>query len=70
MDQSTRKQYEFYTNEEDRINGVRESKRKYGNKKWTCEICNITILRGNKTHHLKSQKHIRKECPTCSESED
>ena len=70
MDKSKRKQYEFYTNEEDRRAGLLESKRKYGNKKWTCEICNTTVLRGNKTQHLNSQKHMRKECPTCSESED
>ena len=70
MTKPTRKQYVEYDNEEDRRNAQLESKRKYGNKSWHCEICNITILRGNKTNHLKSQKHIRKECPTCSENED
>jgi rubrerythrin len=70
MDKPAKRQYREHCNEEDRQNALRESKRKYGKKKWTCEICNITILRGNKTHHLKSQKHMRKECPTCSESED
>ena len=70
MDTPRHRQGEMYDNENDRRNANLESKRRYGNKKWTCEICNITVLRGNKTHHLKSQKHMRKECPTCSESED
>ena len=70
MDRLRHKQGEMYDNEEDRRNGLLVAKRRYGNKKWTCEICNTTVLRGNKTQHLRSQKHIRKECPTCSESED
>ena len=70
MDKPKRKHYVEYDNEEDRRNALLESKRKYANKKWKCEICNVTILRGDKSRHLKSQKHIRNECPTCSESED
>ena len=70
MDKSKRKQYEFYTNEEDRINSLRKSKLKYSKKPWFCETCEVTVLRGHKSRHLKSQKHMRKECPTCSESED
>ena len=70
MDKSKRKQYEFYTNEEDRVNALRKSKLKYSKKPWFCETCEVTILRGHKSRHLKSNKHIKNACPTCSESED
>ena len=70
MDKPTKRPYKKHYSEEDRRNAQLESKRKYGNKKWTCEICNVTILRGCKTRHLNTQKHMRKECPTCSESDD
>ena len=70
MDKPKRKQYEFYTNEEDRINARRKSKLKNSNKPWHCKTCNVTILFGHKSKHLISKKHIRNECPTCSESED
>ena len=46
MDKPKRKQYTEYDNEEDRRNALLESKRKYANKKWKCEICNETILSG------------------------
>ena len=58
MDKPKRKQYEFYTNEEDRINARRKSKLKYSKKPWFCETCKITILVGHKSKHLKSKKHI------------
>jgi transposase len=70
MDAPRHKQGEMYDNETDRRNANLESKRRYAYKKWLCETCNVTVLRGNKPRHLKSQKHMRKECPTCSESED
>ena len=38
MDKPKRKQYVEYDNEEDRRNALLESKRKYANKKWKCEI--------------------------------
>ena len=69
-DKPKHKQGVMYHNQEDRRAGLLEAKRRYGNKSWTCEICHVTILRGCKTRHLNSQKHKRKECPTCSENED
>ena len=69
MDIPKRKQYEFYNNEEDRIAARKKSKLKYSNKPWHCTICNVALTLGHKSRHLKSQKHMRKECPTCSESE-
>ena len=47
----------MYDNEKDRRNGILEAKRRYGNQTWRCVTCNVKILRGNKTHHLKSKKH-------------
>ena len=70
MDKPKHKQGVIYHNEEDRRAGRLEAKRRYANKPWTCETCNVTILRGHKSKHLKSNKHMRKESPTCSESED
>ena len=35
------------------------SKLKYAKKPKTCINCDITILIGNKTKHLKSKKHLR-----------
>jgi rubrerythrin len=69
MDKPRHKQGEIYANDEDRRNGLLEAKRRYGNKSWHCEICDISILRGDKSRHLKSRKHQRKQCPTCSESD-
>ena len=70
MDKPKRKQYEFYKNEEDRINARRKAKLMYSKKPWFCETCNITILVGHKSKHLKSNKHARNGCPTCSEDEE
>jgi hypothetical protein len=38
----------------------RESVRKCGSRPWTCTMCNVTCSKGNKTHHLRSQKHLSK----------
>jgi len=70
MDKPKRKQYSKYDNEEDRQKAYQEAQKRYGKKTWTCEICNKTMTRKNKTNHLRSIKHKLKECPTCSESED
>ena len=65
-----RRQYTKYVNEEDRKKAYQEAQKRYGEKKWTCDICNTTMGIKNKTNHLRSIKHQRKECPTCSETED
>ena len=59
MDTPRHKQGEIYDNEEDRHNGLLAAKRRYGSNPWQCETCNVTILRGNKTNHLKSKKHSK-----------
>lgn len=53
------KQGRKYDNEEDRRESYRKSQLKYATKPWTCKACNTTILLGNKTKHLKSQKHLQ-----------
>ena len=70
MNEPRHKQGKMYDNEEDRRNGLLLAKRIYGNKSWNCEICNVRVLRGNKSHHLNSKKHKRNEGSTCSVSED
>ena len=57
MEKQIHKSGVMYDNEKDRRNGMLEAKRKYANQKWLCITCNVIILRGNKTHHLKSKKH-------------
>ena len=51
------KQGVMYDNEEDRRNGYLEAQKRHASKPWECNICNIKILKGNKTNHLKSIKH-------------
>lgn len=59
MDRQIHKPGVMYDNEIDRRNGLLVAKRRYGNQPWQCQTCNVTILRGNKGHHLKSKKHRR-----------
>jgi rubrerythrin len=70
MDKPKRKQCRKYETAEERKKGIQEAQKRYGKKTWTCEICDITMTRKNKTNHLRTIKHQRKACPTCSESED
>ena len=46
-----------YENEEDRRKGYLASQLRYATKLWRCEICNISLMKGNKTAHLKSKTH-------------
>jgi ribosomal protein L37AE/L43A len=57
MENPIRRQYTKYTNEEDRRKGLLEAFLRYSTKPWTCDICDKTILKGNKSNHLKSKKH-------------
>ena len=52
------KQGEKYNNECDRREGFRLAQLRYAKKPWTCNTCNVTILTGNKTKHLRSKKHL------------
>ena len=54
---SKHKQGVVYDNEEDRRKGYLEVQKRYAYKPWTCSYCHVTILQGNKTNHLKSEKH-------------
>lgn len=54
------KRGERYDTEEDRRTGCLMAKRKYSAKPWTCRDCNITIVLGNKSRHLKSKNHKTK----------
>ena len=38
-----------------------EAKRIYSSQKWVCDLCNKTLLLGNKFNHKKSERHQLKE---------
>ena len=61
MDGIIHKQGKKYNTEEERRCGYLAAQLKYATKKWKCEICKTTIMRGNKSNHLKSKKHIRNQ---------
>jgi len=47
-----------YDNNEDRMKAYKRQQNIYSNsKKWKCDICNCQTNLGNKTRHLKSEKH-------------
>src|SRR5271169_7186653 len=48
-----------YDNDEDRIKVYKRQQNIYSNgKKWKCDVCNCETNLGNKTRHLKSEKHL------------
>jgi hypothetical protein len=51
------RQGQRYDNEDDRIRGFRAAQLRYASQLWQCDICNTVLLRGNKSAHLKSNKH-------------
>ena len=55
----THKQGVKYETEEERRNGLLKAFLRYSSKPWTCEVCNRTIWKGNKTKHLKTNVHKR-----------
>jgi len=73
MNDQIHKRGEKYDNEEDRRQGYLAKHRRYNVKriikKWHCESCNKSLNLKSKTPHLKSKKHQRNDCQTCSESE-
>jgi ribosomal protein L37AE/L43A len=60
MENPIRRQYRKYTNAEERRKGLLEAFLRYATKPWRCDICGKTILKGNKSNHLKSKKHNQK----------
>ena len=46
-----------YNDDEERLAALRGQKNRYAKKPYTCEFCNVTILKGNKWLHSKSYKH-------------
>ena len=57
MENPVRKQRVKYETEEERRSGMLATFLRYASKPWTCDICHKTILRGNKSTHLRSKKH-------------
>ena len=49
--------FQKYNDDEERLTALRGQKNLYAKKPYTCEFCNVTILKGNKWLHLKSYKH-------------
>jgi hypothetical protein len=49
-----------YNTEEERISAYKVQQNEYTMKDWKCEICDCIIRLGNKTNHLKSQKHFNR----------
>ena len=46
-----------YKDDEERLAAVGGQKNRYAKQPYTCEFCNVTILKGNKWLHSKSYKH-------------
>jgi len=55
------KRGERYDTEEGRRTARLMTKRKYSAKPWACEVCDISIVLGNKSRHLQSRKHQFKD---------
>jgi ribosomal protein L37AE/L43A len=47
-------------NEEDRRVRYLAAQLRYATQEWHCNVCNTTSLKGNKSNHLKSKKHLSK----------
>ena len=45
--------------DEERRERYLASHKRYGNKLYTCEICNVTIKQAGKAIHNKSKKHLK-----------
>ena len=49
--------FQKYNDDEERLAALRGQKNLYAKRPYTCEFCNVTILKGNKWLHSKSYKH-------------
>jgi ribosomal protein L37AE/L43A len=63
MKDQVHKQGERCSNEKEKRERYLAAQLRYATKPWTCTNCNITILIGNKTKHLKSKKHFKSLSP-------
>ena len=57
------KRGERCSNEKEKQERYLASQLRYATKPWTCTNCDVTILIGNKTKHLKSKKHLKSLSP-------
>ncbi len=57
MDNPIHRQGVMYETEEERRKGFLAALKRFSRKPWCCETCHVTILRGNKTKHLRSTRH-------------
>ena len=46
-----------YKSDDERIKANRAQKNKYSRKDWKCDTCGCKLQLGNKSNHLKSEKH-------------
>ena len=53
------KKGERCANEKEKRERYLAAQLRYATKNWTCEICDRTILLGNKSKHLKTNFHIK-----------
>jgi hypothetical protein len=58
MDNLIHKQGKRCSSEEERRERYLAAQLRHSSKPWTCE-CGRTVLKGNKTHHLRSKIHIK-----------
>ena len=58
MDNGIHKQGKRYDNEKDKRKGYLDAQLRYATKLWLCEICKTSVMKGNKSKHLKTKKHI------------
>jgi hypothetical protein len=47
-------------NEEERRVRYLAVQLRYATQEWQCDVCNTLLLRGNKSNHLKSKRHLSK----------
>ena len=59
MDQTIKPNNDFNSdqNDQERRKSILKSKLKYAKQPWRCEKCDVTILLGHKSRHIKSNKH-------------
>lgn len=46
-----------YKSTDEKLIAYRVHKNKYSRKEWECDICDCKVQLGNKSNHLKSEKH-------------
>jgi len=49
-----------YKSTDERIKAHRVMKNNYSRKSWECDICSCELQLGNKSNHLRSEKHRKR----------